>query len=164
MDDDPSRCERVGVPDGVGFSSKNEIAARQIPAAVEAGHPRGTVLGDAAFGDDTDLRDALTEHRLVYALGVKPLTSVWWDKYQPASRSAAGTGRPRVRVKRDAAHPPINVRALAGHLPAKAFRTVRWRKGTHQILSGRFVARARHGRPPESSPRPRMAGHRMAAR
>lgn len=37
--DDPARCERAGVPDDVGFSSKNEMAARQIRGAVAAGHP-----------------------------------------------------------------------------------------------------------------------------
>lgn len=98
------------------------------------------MLGDAAYGDDSQLRDALTEQRLVYALGIKPLTTVWWGKYQPAaSPPAAHRGRPHVRVKRDAAHVPINVRALAEQLPAKDFRTVRWRQGTNEILLGRFA-------------------------
>lgn len=138
--DDPARCERVGVPEAVGFRSKNEMAAAQIWAALEAGQPRGTVLGDAAYGDDSQLRDALTEQGLVYALGIKPLTSVWWDVHQPAPAPPPnGKGRPRVRVKRDAKHSPINVRALAQQLPGKAYRTIRWREGTHDTLSGRFA-------------------------
>lgn len=138
--DDPQRCAAAGVPTSVGFLSKNRIAAAQLRAAVSAGVPRGVVLGDAAYGDDCGLRDELTEQGLVYALGVRPLTAVWWGAYQPAaSPPPAATGRPRVRVQRDAAHQPINVRALAQALPASAYRTLGWRQGTAATLSGRFA-------------------------
>lgn len=138
--DDPARCERVGVPESLDFRSKNEMAAAQIRAALEAGPPRGTVLGDAAYGDDSHLRDTLTDQGLVYALGIKPLTTVWWDVHQPAPAPPPSVkGRPRVRVQRDAEHAPINVRTLAEQLPGKAYRTVRWREGTNDTLSGRFA-------------------------
>lgn len=138
--DDTARCEGVGVPKAVGFRSKNQMAAAQIRAAVAAGLPRGTVLGDAAYGDDTPLRDALTEQGLVYALGIKPLTTVWWDIHQPApTPPPKAHGRPRVRVKRDTEHSPINVRTVAAQWPGKAYRTVRWREGTNDTLSGRFA-------------------------
>jgi SRSO17 transposase len=105
--DDPKRCADVGVPASVGFMTKNQIAAAQIHAAVTAQVPRGVVLGDAAYGDDCALRDELSEQALVYALGVRPLTTVWWGAHQPATPPPpAATGRPRVRVKRDAAHRP----------------------------------------------------------
>lgn len=45
------------------------MAAVQIRAALAAGVPRGVILGDAAYGDDSGLRDELTEQGLVYALG-----------------------------------------------------------------------------------------------
>jgi len=50
---------------------------------LQAGKPRGTVLWDAAYGDDCDLRDWLTENQLIYALGVRPGTPVWWGEQQP---------------------------------------------------------------------------------
>jgi len=138
--DDPQRCAEVGVPASVGFMSKNRIAAAQIRAAVAADVPRGVVLGDAAYGDDCALRDELSEQDLIYALGVRPQTAVWWGTYQPAiPPPPAATGRPRVRVRRDAAHPPISVRALAQALPARAYRTVAWRQGAMETLSGRFA-------------------------
>ena len=138
--DDPQRCAAAGVPESVGFMSKNRIAAAQIRAVVAAGVPRGVVLGDAAYGDDCGLRDELTGQGLIYALGVRPLTAVWWGAYQPAAApKPAARGRPRVRVQRDGAHQPINVRALAQALPASAYRTIAWRQGTAEPLSGRFA-------------------------
>ncbi|HUY02941.1 MAG TPA: hypothetical protein VMV33_06625 [Rhodocyclaceae bacterium] len=44
-----------------------------------------------------------------------------------------------MRVVRDAAHPPISVRALAQALPARAYRTVAWRQGAAEKLSDRFA-------------------------
>ncbi len=136
--DDPLRCAAVGVPASVGFLTKNQIAAAQIGAAVAAGVPRGVVLGDAAYGDDSALRDTLSEQALIYALGIRPLTAVWWGKHQPAPPPAA-SDHPRVRVQRDAEHQPIGVRALARALPARAFRTIAWRQGAKETLSGRFA-------------------------
>ena len=138
--DDPQRCADAGVPESVGFTSKNRMAAVQIRAALAAGVPRGVILGDAAYGDDSRLRDELTEQGLIYALGIRPQTAVWWDKHQPATRPPPSSmGRPRVRVQRDAAHQPINVRTVAQTLPARAFRTLAWRPGTAEPLSGRFA-------------------------
>ena len=138
--EDPQRCAEAGVPASVGFLTKNQIAAAQIRAAVAAQVPRGVVLGDAAYGDDSALRDELSAQALIYALGVRPLTTVWWGAHQPAiAPPPAATGRPRVRVRRDAAHPPIRVRALAQALPARAYRTVVWRQGAAEKLSGRFA-------------------------
>jgi SRSO17 transposase len=138
--DDPKRCAAVGVPASVDFLTKNQIAAAQIRAAVAAQVPRGVVLGDAAYGDDCALRDELSEQGLTYALGIRPLTSVWWGTHQPAPPPRPATrGRPRVRVVRDAAHAPISVRALAQALPARAYRTIAWRQGAAETLSGRFA-------------------------
>lgn len=139
--DDPQRCADVGVPASVGFLTKNQIAAAQIRAAVAAGVPRGVVLGDVAYGDDSALRGDLSAQGLVYALGIRPLTAVWWGTHQPATPPppAASGGRPRVRVRRDATPRPITVRALAQALPARAYRTVAWRQGSAETLSGRFA-------------------------
>lgn len=82
---------------------------------------------------------------------------MWWGKHQLATPPppATGSGRPRERVCRDAAHRPIGVRALAQALPARAYRTIAWWQGSAEPLSGRF-ARVRavaahddHDRAPE---------------
>ncbi len=112
--DDKKRCARAGAPAGLGFATKGEIAWEQIEAALAAGIPRGPVLVDAGYGDETALRDRLSARGLVYAVGIRPATGVWWDEYQPAPAPATqGRGRPRTRVLRDPTHRPIGVRDLA---------------------------------------------------
>jgi hypothetical protein len=44
---DPERRARAGVPEGIGFETKPEIALAQIRAAQAEGVPPGVVLGDA---------------------------------------------------------------------------------------------------------------------
>lgn len=136
--DDPARCKGAGVPASIEFATKGEIARLQIEAALAAGVPRGPVLGDAAYGDETALRDWLSEQGMRYALGVRSGTTVWWGEYQPVPEPPAGRrGRVRTHVMRDADHQPISVLALAQTLAAQCFRNVTWRDGTAGPLSSR---------------------------
>jgi SRSO17 transposase len=48
----------------------------QIRAAVEAQAPRGVVLADAAYGINTEFRDALSELGLPYVVGVQSSMTV----------------------------------------------------------------------------------------
>ncbi len=139
--DDVARCRKAGVPEEVGFATKPALALQQIEAAVQAGYPHGTVLADAAYGDDTGWREALAGHGLRYAVGVRPATTVWWGAHQPlAAPAAAGPpGRVRRRLRRDADHQPLSVAELARTLPAKRWRTVTWRQGVSQPLRSRFA-------------------------
>lgn len=138
--DDRKRCERAGVPQEIGFQTKGELAWGQIEAAMAADIPRGPVLMDAGYGDEAALRDRMTARGLTYAVGIRPLTTVWCGEHQPAATPAKpGRGRPRSRVRRDAAHQPIGVRELAQALPASHYRTITWREGTNAPLSSRFA-------------------------
>ena len=140
--DDPARCRKVGVPDEVGFATKPELALQQIEAALAAGYPRGVVLADAAYGDDTAWRATLAGHDLTYAVGVRPGTTVWWGEHQPLPepKPAGGQrGRSRRRLKRDETHQPIAVAELARALPRRDWQTVMWRQGVSAPLSSRFA-------------------------
>jgi SRSO17 transposase len=64
-------------PQEVEFQTKPEIALDQIRAAVEAQVPRGVVLADAAYGINTEFRDALSELGLPYVVGVQSSMTVW---------------------------------------------------------------------------------------
>jgi len=79
--DDRQRCRAAGVPDDIQFKTKGQIARDHIIAALAQGLPRGIVLGDAGYGDDTDFRDWLIAQELHYALAVKSGTTVWWGSY-----------------------------------------------------------------------------------
>ena len=155
--DDPERRRRAGVPEEIAFATKGELAWAQIEAALAAAIPRGPVLMDAGYGDEAALRDRLTAHGLSYAVGVRSPTAVWWSAHQPASvpvkRGKQGRGRPRSRVRRDATHQPISVRALALALPATSYRLVTWRHGTTAARSSRFArvrVRAAHADHPRA--------------
>jgi SRSO17 transposase len=137
---DKQRRELAGVPKEIAFATKGELAWAQIEAALAAGIPRGTVLMDAAYGDEAALRDRLSAHGLAYALGIRPATAVWWEGHQPVPAAAdARRGRPRTRVRRDPTHPPIGALELAQALPGASYRTMTWREGTNAALSSRFA-------------------------
>jgi SRSO17 transposase len=137
--EDKKRCAAAGVPQAIAFATKGEIAWGRIASALDAGIPRGTVLMDAAYGDEAAMRDRLTGHGLAYAVAIRPATTVWWGTHQPAPVKQTTRGRPRTRVRRDARHQPISVLDLARALPAASWRTISWREGTHAPLASRFV-------------------------
>src|SRR4029077_16868844 len=134
------RCQVAGVPKEVGFATKGQIAWAQIEQALAAGIPRGTVLMDAAYGDEAAMRDRLSAYNLSYAVAVRPATTVWCAGHQPApAPRKQPRGRPRTRVRRDARHQPIGVLDLARALPAASWRTIEWREGTNAPLTSRFA-------------------------
>ena len=137
--DDKPRCKAAGVPPEIRFATKGELAWAQIEAALAAGTPRGTVLTDAGYGDEAALRDRLSAHGLTYAVGIKPMTAVWWGEHQPARAPDKRGGRPRTRVRRDSTHQPIGVLELARSLPTSSYRTLTWREGTNAPLRSRFA-------------------------
>ena len=137
---DKPRRALAGVPKEIAFATKGELAWAQIEAALAAGIPRGTVLADAGYGDETALRDRLSARGLPYAVGIRPATAVWWEQHQPAPVPIKqGRGRRRIRVLRDETHQPIGVLELAQSLPRSRYRTITWREGTNAPLRSRFA-------------------------
>ncbi len=68
--DDPDRCAAAGVPAGVGFATKPQLATAMITAAVAAGVPTSWVAGDEVYGADPKLRAAVRAAGLGYVLQV----------------------------------------------------------------------------------------------
>jgi SRSO17 transposase len=118
---DPERRRKAGVPEEVGFATKPAIALAELRAAVEAGIPRGTVLMDAGYGVDADLRRKVRGLGLAYVAGVRPKITLW-----PADG-------PCVRREMRQA------KALALGLPPSAWETVAWREGSNAWLRSRFA-------------------------
>jgi len=99
------------------------------------------VLGDAAYGVDTDFRTALTALSLSYVLGVQSTLGVWPPGSGPLPpKPWSGKGRRPKLQRRDDAHQPVSAKDLAFTLPASAWQTVSWREGSQGELSGRFAA------------------------
>jgi SRSO17 transposase len=139
--EDSERREKAEVPEEVKFQTKPEIALDQIRLAVEAQVPRGVVLADAAYGINTEFRDALSELGLLYVVGVQSSMTVWEPGKQPLpAKPRRKTGRPPRLLQRTAKHQPVAVKQLATSLPAPTFKEIRWREGTDRKLRSRFAA------------------------
>lgn len=144
--EDAERRDKVGVPQDVKFATKPQIALQHLKRLLAEGLPPYCVLADAGYGVDTAFRHGLTELGLSYMVGITSAVSVWPPDVDPLPpKPYRGHGRPPVQPRRTAKRQPLTVKALAHALPARAFRTVRWREGTNQALSSRFAAvRVRH--------------------
>ncbi len=139
--DDRPRRRAAGVPDDVQFQTKWAIALAQIDQLLADDLPRAPVVTDAGYGVVTAFRDTLVARGLVYAVGITADTTVWPPGTAPLPpRRGRGRGRPPTRVRRTARHQPVPVRVLARRLPARLWRTVRWREGTRGVMRSRFEA------------------------
>jgi SRSO17 transposase len=137
---DPERRRQAGVPEGVVFQTKPEIALDQIRAALQTPIPRGVVLMDAGYGADTALRTGVSALGLTYVAGVQPHTSVWTrSNLPPQVKPWSGRGRPPSRLRRSPEHQPQSAKELALSLPADAWTTIAWREGSSDRLTSRFA-------------------------
>ena len=137
---DPVRRKAGGVPETQAFATKPEIALAQVRQAVAAGVPMGVVLADAGYGDETAFRDGLTELGMLYAVGIRPATTVWATGTRPLPpKPWSGRGIRPTRLRREPGNEPLTVKALAMTLAEQAWRTVTWREGTNNELSSRFA-------------------------
>ena len=135
------RRAEAGVPDEVVFAEKWRIALREIERLVEEDLPRAPVVADAGYGDATDFREGVAALGLSYAVGIKSQTTLWPPDEGPLPpKPYGGRGQPAKRLRRDADHRPTSAESLARSLPARAWRTVRWREGTRGRMSSRFAA------------------------
>ena len=138
---DAERRVKAGVPPDITFQTKPRIALDQICAACAAGLPRGLVLTDAAYGNDTEFRTGLTALGLIYAVGIQSSTTVWAPGTHPLPpKPWSGKGRRPTRLRRDDDHKPVPVKDLALSLPALQWRSVTWREGTNTPRRSRFAS------------------------
>jgi SRSO17 transposase len=121
--EDPVRRLEARIPDAVQFQTKPELAIAMLRRAVAAGGPRGTVLGDAAYGHSSLLRRICRELEFAYAVAVMPTDRVW---------RLDGRGQ---KVDDN----PVAIEDFAVGLGRGAFRKATWRQGTKAPLSSHFA-------------------------
>src|SRR5882672_8361417 len=166
---DRERREKARVPDTIGFRTKPEIALDQIKSACAAGLPRGVVLMDAGYGNDTELRTQVTTLDLSYVVGIGATTAV--VAAGNGALAAAARVRPRTAAQaaaarwrappgqRQDARPRVAGRGLAQYRLARGKRglaglALRPRAGTPGALRHLASRAARRG----------VAADRVAAR
>ena len=100
---DDVRRRKAGVPEEIVFKTKPEIALDQLRWACQAGLPRGVVLLDAGYGNNSELRTAITALELIYVAGILSSTTVWAPGTGPLPpKPWSGRGRQPTRMRRDA--------------------------------------------------------------
>ena len=135
-DADPRR-ETCRVPEDVTHEPKWKLALQMIDELRDWGLRPPVVLGDAAYGDVTELRVGLAEREVDYVLDVKGSTSALPRSAIPERPRWSGMGRlPAARYRR----PFDSLAGLALAAGEKACVEVGWREGTRGPLSSRFVA------------------------
>ena len=77
--EDGERRREAGVPEGVAFHTKGQLARVMIARALAAGVPFGWVAGDTVYGNGRRLRRWLEERELPYVLAVKNNEPLWAD-------------------------------------------------------------------------------------
>ena len=145
------------MPEEIAYRTKPEIALEQIRTALADGLPGAPVVMDVAYGNDAELRTGVSALGLPYVAAVLSSTTVWPPGTGPLPpRPWSGRGRRATRLRRDAQHQPVPVKALALGLPEAAWTEIAWRAGTNAVLRSRFArsrVRAAHGDTQLSAPR-----------
>src|SRR5688572_2520788 len=80
--DDAWRLSEAGVPEGVGFATKGELAKEMLQRAFEAGVPVRWVVADTVYGMTRGLRRWLEKRERSYVLAVTSSKSVYYEGTQ----------------------------------------------------------------------------------
>jgi SRSO17 transposase len=138
--DDKVRREETGIPKGIKFKTKTEIALDQLKVLKESNIARGVVLSDPGYGNESGFREGVRELELPYALGIQKNTKVWIKGEGPLPPAEySGKGRRSKRLRLDPQHPPVSVLELALRIPDPDWHVVPWREGTNEELTSRFA-------------------------
>jgi SRSO17 transposase len=141
--DEESECneqrrQKARLPEDVHHVEKWRLALEMIDELIGWGIEPPVVLGDGAYGDNTELRGGLEERELSYVLDVKGVTSAYREDVKPTTPpKPKGRGRPpHARYRED----PSSLKELALAAGKKAAVTVTWREGTRGKMTSRFLA------------------------
>jgi SRSO17 transposase len=137
--DDRKRRRKAKIPDEVVFQTKPELGAELVERAARWRVARAPVLGDSAYGDNTDLRERLDAAGLQYVLAVGPTTTVFAPETVFAVPEREGkTGRPCTRARPD--REPASMRELVQRIGPGSAQTLSFRDGPEgERVSSRFV-------------------------
>jgi SRSO17 transposase len=148
---DRPRRKKTGVPKGLKFQTKPQIAAEMIRRTLAAGKVRfDWIIADELYGDSGDFFDALEAVPQRYLLEVKKNTLVW--TVDPATLPGKTPG-PKRRKKLGSYryHEVRSVQEIVADLPPEAWRPLKLREGAKGPLVFEFavlrVWAMRHQRP-----------------
>jgi SRSO17 transposase len=126
---DRARRRKARVPDDVKFRTKPQIAVQLVERLLQHGQVKPAwIVADEVYGECGHLLDALEAQALRYVMETA-ITKAFWTA-DPATQilpRQPGRGRPPSRPQRDSVR---SAKAIAGALPAAAWRPLLLREGT----------------------------------
>ncbi|MCA1678246.1 MAG: IS701 family transposase [Actinobacteria bacterium] len=136
---DPERRKKAKIPEHVSFQTKPELGVELIERAAGWEVCSAPVLGDAAYGDNTQLRERLDQADCEYVLSVGGETTVYSPETTFATPEPTGKrGRPQVRALPD--REPQSIAELIAGLDDDRWQTVSFRDGPQgEPVSSRFA-------------------------
>jgi SRSO17 transposase len=135
---DPARRAAARIPAPVVFQEKWRLALTLVRRTRAAGVTLTAVVADAEYGDNRTVRQTLHRLRLPYALGISPTLTVF--RGTPTLRITRRQPPPRNRRDGWPDQEPSGVRTVSDALPARAWRRIAWRNGTHPPWEADFAA------------------------
>jgi SRSO17 transposase len=146
--EDAERRAKAKIPEKIEFKTKPELGARLLERAAGWVLSAAPVLGDAAYGDNTELRERLHHAELQYVLSVSAEAAAFGEATVFALPERKGaTGRPRGRLRPD--RRPQAIAELIAALNPGDWQTVAFRDGPGgEQMRSRFAfvrVRAAHG-------------------
>ena len=126
--EDQQRRAQAKIPAEVTFKTKPELGVELVERAAGWQVPKPPVLGDTAYGDNTELRERLHDAEIEYVLSVSAQTTVFapGTAFAVPERQGA-SGRPRGRLRPD--RKPEAIGALVAGLDRDSWQTVAFRDG-----------------------------------
>jgi SRSO17 transposase len=127
--EDAARRRKAKVPEEVVFKTKPELAADLVEHTAGWEIAKAPILGDCAYGKNTELRERLNDAELEYVLSVSEEVSVFTAETVfdvPAPRKT-GKGRQKTRPRPD--REPEQIGDLINRLGPAQFKTVAFRDG-----------------------------------
>lgn len=135
---DGERRRKAKIPKDVAFQTKPQLAAGLVRRAGGWAIDQAPVLGDAAYGENTQLRSGLDSGGFQYVLSINPETTM----FAPGAVFAVPERKPgpgRNPAAHHADQDPVAVGEYAKTLTEKDFQTVTFRGSGKTKMSSRFA-------------------------
>jgi SRSO17 transposase len=136
---DPKRRRKAKIPEQVVFQTKPQLGVGLVKQAAGWAIDRAPVLGDAAYGENTQLRGELDAGGFEYVLSINPDTTI----FAPGAVFAVPDRKPGKPGRSPAAHrsdrDPISVGEYAKTLTDTDFQTVTFRGTGKTRVRSRFA-------------------------
>jgi SRSO17 transposase len=136
-----ARREKCGIPEGITFKTKPQLAVEMLKAVLETGVLPGRWLTcDEAFGRSTLFLDDVARLGIWYYAEVPHDTQVWLERPQTGVAVWSGRGRRPTREQVVAGEPtPETVSAIAESLPAVSWTRQIIKEGSKGPLVAEFA-------------------------